>query len=253
MKLLYKTTLFFALVFSAVSVFGQQTNVGTGIELYQKGDFQGAATKLKNDESVVGMYYLALSYDKLNQGKDAGETFEKVFKKTYPTVIEELENRLNVENKDAKDSFAEFLRKQKLRIQIGAVSADKAVSLKAKMSKQADWIAKAVTMVGLFELLKTTETLYAFDEVETQPKILKKPIARYTDAARQNNVAGKVKMLVVFAADGTVKTVVPIESLPHGLTEQAIEAVKKIEFEPALKNGKTVSVVIIYEYRFSIY
>lgn len=253
MKLLYKTTLFFVLVFSAVNVFGQQSDVGAGVELYQKGDFAGAVAKLKDKEEVVALYYLALSYEKLNQNKEAGETFEKAFKNTYKTVSEELEKRLDVGNKAEKESFAEFLKKQKLRIQIGAISADKAVSLKAKMSKQPDWMAKAVTMVGLFELLKTTETLYASDEVSTEAKILKKPRPNYTDAARQNNVAGTVRMFVVLASDGKVKNIFPIESLPNGLTEQAVEVTKKIEFEPAVKDGKPVSMVKIMEYSFTIY
>ncbi len=253
MKLLYKTALLFVLLFSAVGVFAQQSDVGAGIELYNKGDFQGAVAKLKDKEEVVALYYLALSYDKLNQSKEAGETFEKAFKKTYETVSEDLANRLDVTNKSEKVSFAEFLRNQKLRIQIGAVSADNAVRLKAKMSKQYEWLSKGMTMVGLFELLKTTETLYAFDEVQTEPKIQKKPLPKYTDAARRGNVTGRVKLLIVLAADGTVKNVVPVESLPGGLTEQAIEVAKQIQFEPAVKDGKAVSTVKIVEYSFSIY
>ncbi|HMS39200.1 MAG TPA: energy transducer TonB [Pyrinomonadaceae bacterium] len=252
MKLFYNTTLFFVLIFSTVSVFGQQSDVEVGIELYQKGDFQGAIANLKNDETVFGLYYLALSYDKLNQKKEAGETFGKTFNKIFPIIIEDLEFRLSNNNKNVKSSFVHFLDNQKLRIQIGAISADKAVRLKAKMSKEADWKEKAVTMVGLFELLKTTETLYANDEVETEVKFLKKSYPSYTDAARQNRFAGQIKLFAVLAADGTVKHIIPLTSLPFGLTEQCIIATEKLKFEPAIKDDKAVSTVKIFNYSFMV-
>lgn len=84
-------------------------------------------------------------------------------------------------------------------------------------------------------------------------RIVSKPRAQYTDEARQNNVQGKVVLRVVFLASGNIGSVEPISNLPDGLTEQAIEAAKRIQFEPKLENGRPVSSIKSVEYLFAIY
>ena len=58
---------------------------------------------------------------------------------------------------------------------------------------------------------------------------------------------------MVLAADGTVQNIVPLATLPEGLTEQAIEAARDIEFKPASKDGRPVSQYVTVEYNFNIY
>ena len=83
--------------------------------------------------------------------------------------------------------------------------------------------------------------------------IVTKFSARYTDAAKDNNVQGSVNLRVVFLANGGIGSVIPASSLPYGLTEQAIAAAKKITFLPARKNGKKVSITKLVQYTFTIY
>ena len=87
----------------------------------------------------------------------------------------------------------------------------------------------------------------------TPLKILSKPRANYTDAARQAQVQGKVVLRVTFAANGTIGGISVISGLGNGLTEQAIAAARNIKFEPAKKNGQAVSTVKSIEYTFTIY
>ena len=56
---------------------------------------------------------------------------------------------------------------------------------------------------------------------------------------------------MVLASDGTVRNVFAIKSLSHGLTESAMKAAGKIEFEPAIRNGKRASqfVTLVYEFK----
>lgn len=84
-------------------------------------------------------------------------------------------------------------------------------------------------------------------------KIISKPKPGYTDSARLNNVQGKVVLRVVFLASGNIGLVEPISELPHGLTEKAIEAAKRIQFEPMIENGRPVSSIRTIEYSFVIY
>ena len=84
-------------------------------------------------------------------------------------------------------------------------------------------------------------------------KILAKPRAVYTDAARVRFTQGKVALRVTFLANGEIGAVVPVTELPHGLTEQAIAAARGIRFEPARQNGQPVTVTKTVEYNFTIF
>ena len=84
-------------------------------------------------------------------------------------------------------------------------------------------------------------------------KILSKPRANYTDAARQNQVQGKVVLRVTFAANGSIGGISVISGLGNGLTEQAIAAARGIRFEPAKRGGVPYSVTKPVEYSFTIY
>lgn len=84
-------------------------------------------------------------------------------------------------------------------------------------------------------------------------KIISKPRANYTDAARQNQVTGVVRVRVTFLPSGAIGSVTPLNSLPYGLTEQAISAAKQIRFEPQKSNGSPVAVTKVIEYSFSIF
>lgn len=85
-----------------------------------------------------------------------------------------------------------------------------------------------------------------------RPTILYREKAQYTQEARDNRVEGFVVLRVVFGVDGQISGVRVIRGLPHGLTQNAIEAAKKIRFEPAMKNGQPVSVSGTLEYNFRL-
>lgn len=83
--------------------------------------------------------------------------------------------------------------------------------------------------------------------------ILEQPRAPYTSAARQNGVEGTVKLSVMLLANGKVGNVSPQTYLPHGLTQQAVNAAKGIKFTPRTINGKPVNVTVTIEYRYTLY
>jgi TonB family protein len=76
--------------------------------------------------------------------------------------------------------------------------------------------------------------------------------AQYTQEAKDNKVEGTVVLRVVFGADSQIKKIEVVRGLPHGLTEKAIEAAKKIRFEPAMKDDQPVSVPGKIEYSFRL-
>lgn len=84
-------------------------------------------------------------------------------------------------------------------------------------------------------------------------KITSKPSPSYTKEARENNVQGTITLRVTFNANGTIGSVTPVNSLPYGLTEQAISAARRITFQPAMKNGVPYRVVKQVTFSFTIY
>jgi TonB family protein len=84
-------------------------------------------------------------------------------------------------------------------------------------------------------------------------KIISKPRANYTDAARTNNIQGVVRVRVTFLANGTIGGISPVSNLGYGLTEQALAAARSIRFEPAKKGGVPYSVTKVVEYTFTLY
>ena len=87
---------------------------------------------------------------------------------------------------------------------------------------------------------------------DLRPKILYKEKAQYTKEARDEKVEGIVVLNMVFGADAKITNIRVVRGLPAGLTEAAIEAAKKIRFEPAMKDGQPVSVRGDIEYSFRL-
>jgi TonB family protein len=86
-----------------------------------------------------------------------------------------------------------------------------------------------------------------------RPTILYREKAKYTEEARQNKIQGTVVLQVVFNVNGSITDIRVIRGLPDGLTEKAIEAAKRIRFNPAVKAGTPVSVRGSLEFTFNLY
>jgi len=65
----------------------------------------------------------------------------------------------------------------------------------------------------------------------------------YTAEAVQNKVEGKIVLKLVVCSNGRVSDITSDEVLPFGLTERAIEAIRKVHFQPALLGTQPVSVM----------
>ena len=103
---------------------------------------------------------------------------------------------------------------------------------------------------------KTAEKAETVDNAqENRPlKILEKPKPRYpTSDTGTVCMQGTVLLRVQFLASGEIGEIKAVTNLPYGATENAIEAAKKIKFEPAVKNGKRINVTKIVGFSFTIY
>ena len=90
-------------------------------------------------------------------------------------------------------------------------------------------------------------------EVDRRVRLVMKPEPMYNELARQKRTVGTIIVKALFSCNGTVTDISVLEALPNGLTDQAIAALKKLKFVPAVKNGKYVSVWMQLEYHFNLY
>jgi tetratricopeptide (TPR) repeat protein len=79
----------------------------------------------------------------------------------------------------------------------------------------------------------------------TQIASLEKPLqVPYTDEAVQNKVEGKIVLQVVLCGNGAASDITIEGALPFGLTERAIESIRKVRFKPALLDSRPVSIIM---------
>lgn len=100
------------------------------------------------------------------------------------------------------------------------------------------------------KLADTGEKIYVGRDADVKARLLKKPEPTYTEDAHHNGIEGTVILLAILSKTGRVENIQVRQGLPYGLTEQAIKAARGIEFVPAMKNGKAVSMWIQLEYNF---
>src|SRR5215470_5424272 len=91
------------------------------------------------------------------------------------------------------------------------------------------------------------------DSFSLMPKITYRESAKYTKEARNKIVHGVVALSVVFRVGGNISDIKVVSGLPDGLIESAIEAAKKVRFEPGMRNGQPVSVRGTLEFAFDLY
>jgi len=68
------------------------------------------------------------------------------------------------------------------------------------------------------------------------------PQPEYTEIARKARITGVVIVQAIIDKQGNVTNVKLLKSLPMGLGQSAVEAIKKWKFKPATLNGKPVEV-----------
>jgi protein TonB len=74
--------------------------------------------------------------------------------------------------------------------------------------------------------------------------VMKEPLqVPYTAEAAQNKVEGKIVLQIFVCSNGGVSVMSVEEGMSFGLTQVAIEAIRKVRFQPALLGTQPVSVI----------
>lgn len=226
-----------------------QTNTEAGIKLYQDGKYTEAAQILKNasKKDPAAAYYLGLSYEKLGQIKEA----IAVYGRSIEDVIYQLGQNLIKANqgtrKDADLDTENYIRSRMAKKIDSAFESSmrlKEIDPKARASN--DWENKNLAL----DVYRTKSFETSATAALTPLNIISKRPPTYTDEARKEQVGGEIKLIVFFLANGKIGLVIPCNNLPYGLTENAVEAARRIEFSPAKRGDRAVTVTKIITYNF---
>lgn len=122
-----------------------------------------------------------------------------------------------------------------------------------------EWTAKTIKEMEIVEwdekggATSAPNPLVLKMDQEIRPTILHREKAKYTSMAHDHKIQGIVVLGMVFGANEKITGVRIIRDLPYGLTAQALIAMQKIKFKPAVKDGKPVSVRAMLEFSFNLY
>ena len=93
----------------------------------------------------------------------------------------------------------------------------------------------------------------AFRPGDSPPRATYTPEAEFSDAARRNKIDGAVLVSLIVSADGLPTDIRVIRGAGWGLDENAIDAVSRYRFTPALRDGKPIPARISVQVNFRIY
>ena len=115
--------------------------------------------------------------------------------------------------------------------------------LSAAMAGVSLWISGALTPVEVYKV---------GEGGVTPPRLIDKVEPTYSKEALQAKYQGTVVLAVEVHPDGRIHNARVERALGMGLDEQAVAAVKRRRFSPALKDGKPVAVRAMVEVNFRL-
>lgn len=89
--------------------------------------------------------------------------------------------------------------------------------------------------------------------VDKKAVLVSTVVPQSTELAQTNGVAGPAFYHAVIGVDGKTQQIVVARPIGFGLDENAVEAIRKASFEPAIKDGKPVPVLLDLSVQFHIY
>ena len=96
---------------------------------------------------------------------------------------------------------------------------------------------------------RNEEEIVTTKQATTRLRILDKPPPNFSGT----RAAGTGSLRAVFSADGTVKHILVIRKVDPEFDRACILAAKRIQFEPAVKDGRSVSMILEVQYARHIY
>jgi TonB family protein len=234
--------------------------VARGVELYTKGDFEAATDAFKRATKADktdpdAWHFLGLSYKQQGKLKDASRAFEKSVVLNFSRLTHNVPAS-SIE--EYKSLTPEERRTRRARLASGYERAAEAVVnyVQLRPENAGGWSGQLESLRFYAKALAAgegEEALFFAPDVSEKAIVRSRPEPPYTEDARKHQVEGVVRLRMVLASDGSVRHIIVLKALPRGLTESAINAARRIKFDPATKDGRPVSQYTTVEYNFNVY
>lgn len=151
--------------------------------------------------------------------------------------------------------ISETSETRRTRFEQAAEALEKYLELAPNSPEKSTWNVQleALRFHSKWFAKPSQRTVFSGGAVITKARVLNKPAPQFPEDARASGTRGMVVLKAIFWSDGTVKHILVLKGLPHGLTEASIRAAQGIKFVPATIEGRNVSTVIQLEYNFNLF
>ena len=217
-----------------------------GIKLYEQGDATGAIEALhdavrKDKADGDSWHYLGLSLLLRGDKDEARKAFEKAAAARMSNMasVSPISNDLDARRLKAAEKYQSVID-----------SIEKYLEVTPKPT--ADWIDELEALRfyrDYWRGLRKEEAIVSTKEATTRLHILEKPSPDFSGT----RASGTSVLRALFASDGTVKHVLVVRRVEPRFDQACIEAARKVRFEPAIKDGHPVSMILQLEYTRNFY
>ena len=174
---------------------------------------------------------------------------------TFVFVVMSVTSAIAQEQQSDRDRGIDLYREGKFTEAIAALEA----AVAANESDRAAWKYLGGAYANTdqegkaskaFSRMNSTKQVGRPPRYDKSVKVTWKPRPGYTDEARRNRSSGTIRVVVEFRADGKVGFAFAIPTLTQDLIPPSIQAARQIKFEPAVKDGRPITVINIVEYGY---
>ncbi len=217
------------------------------LQLCAQSNFDAAFDSLqeavrKNENDAEAWHCLGLAWLAKNKKSEARKAFRS-------SVIGELRTFGQLRVVNPQDTPVD--RPQNAgRFETAVKSAEKYIELTSNASSdERDELETLRWYRDFYKGLAPGEEIAPRKEITTRIRIISKPPPDF----RGVRSAGTANLRAVFSADGTVKHILVTRKLDPEFDHACILAARRVEFTPAMKDGKPVSMILELEYARHIY
>jgi tetratricopeptide (TPR) repeat protein len=215
-----------------------------GIQLYQQGDANGAVEALRhavqsNEKDGTAWHYLGLAYLLKGSKDDARKSFARA------VAVREAALQPPAMAANATPDPASARQNRSERFQAVAESLEKYIELTRNPDPMLMEELDSLRWYGeYYGGTRQDEEIVTTKQATTRLRIVDKPPPNFSGT----RAAGTGSLRAVFSADGTVKHILVIHKVDPEFDRACILAAKRIQFEPAVKDGRPVSMILEVEY-----
>lgn len=115
-----------------------------------------------------------------------------------------------------------------------------------------DWIDSGISNSNIDSAIANSNLAHVGGRTKA-PVPLTTPEATYTDAARKAKINGVCNISLIVDRQGMPQNLRVVKSLDPGLDQNALVAVSRYRFKPAMRDGEPVPVMVIVEVNFKLW